>query len=183
MKGKRTGKRPHWKARSPGGVEYLDLGAGALMLPYFYSVEEIDRFIECVAGRGDVSLLVETAAAAVRLPRIVRLAGVHDIHIGLNDLHHLLGLSSHFELLQSRFMRHLTDELRETEHSFGFGGIGRLDDESLPVSADLVYAQYAYQGARSVLVSRVFTARRAPRILRKRFSGLVNGWSTGFSVI
>lgn len=87
----------------------MDLGAGALMLPYFHSVEEIVRFIECVAGRVDVSLLVETAAAAVRLPRIARLAGVHDIHIGLNDLHHLLGLSSHFELLQSRFMRHLTD--------------------------------------------------------------------------
>ena len=140
----------------------IDLGAQALMLPYFHSAEDAERFIECVAGRVDVSLLVETAASAVRLPRIARLAGVHDIHIGLNDLHHSLGLSSHFELLQSRFMQHLTDELRETEYLFGFGGIGRLDDESLPVPADLVYAQYAYHGARSALVSRVFTARRAP---------------------
>ena len=61
-------------------------------------------------------------------------------------------------------MQHLTAELQETEHLFGFGGIGRLDDESLPVPADLVYAQYAFHGARSALVSRVFTARRAPRI-------------------
>ena len=59
-------------------------------------------------------------------------------------------------------MQHLTAELQETEHLFGFGGIGRLDDESLPVPADLVYAQYAFHGARSALVSRVFTARRAP---------------------
>jgi hypothetical protein len=136
----------------------VELGAQVLMLPYFHSEAEAAQFIEFVDGRAQVCLLVETAASAMRLAKILGLEGVHDIHIGLNDLHLSLGLSSHFELLQTSFMRHLTERLQESGRLFGFGGIARLGDGSLPVPADLIYAQYAYHGAHAALISRVFTA-------------------------
>jgi hypothetical protein len=136
----------------------IESGVDRLMLPFFISVADAAKFIEFVAGRAEISLLVETATAAVRLSQILKLDGIHDIHIGLNDLHLSLGLNSHFELLQSEFMKMLTKQLRDAGILFGFGGIGRYQDSRLPIPSDLVYAQYAYHGARSALVSRVFTS-------------------------
>jgi len=135
----------------------IDHGVQSLMLPYFTSAKDAIKFVEWIDGRADVSLLVETAASAVRLPEIMKLEGVHDIHIGLNDLHLSLKISSHFELLQSDFMKMLTQQLRDSGKLFGFGGIGRYGDQRLPIPSDLIYAQYAYHGAKSALVSRVFT--------------------------
>lgn len=136
----------------------IDYGVEVLMLPYFHTIEEASEFIRLVDGRAEVSLLVETAAAALRLPELIKLEGIHDIHIGLNDLHLSLKLSSHFELLQSAFMKHLTDQLHEAGILFGFGGIARYHDDTLPIPSDLVYAQYAYHKAHAALVSRVFTS-------------------------
>lgn len=133
-------------------------GAQVLMLPMFTSVQEAARFIELVAGRAEVSLLVETAAAAVRLDEIARLPGIDEIHIGLNDLHLSLGLRSHFELLGSRLIDVLCNSVREAGVPLGMGGVGRVNDHRLPVASDLVYAQYARLNADRALVSRVFVS-------------------------
>lgn len=103
-----------------------------------------------------VSLLVETAAAAVRIQEIVRLQGIDEIHIGLNDLYLSIRLKSHFELLGSKFMDFLSEVVVEAGIPFGFGGIGRVVDERLPMPPDLVYAQYPRLRADQALVSRVF---------------------------
>jgi len=132
-----------------GGVEVL-------MLPMFKTTQEAGMFIEFVAGRAEVSLLLETAAAAACIKEIVKLQGIDEIHIGLNDLYLSLGLKSHFELLGSGLMDFLSEVVVEAGIPFGFGGIGRAGDESLPMPPDMVYAQYPRLKADRALVSRVF---------------------------
>jgi hypothetical protein len=133
-------------------------GAEVLMLPMFRTAEDAGNFVGCINGRAEVSLLIETAAAAVRIEEIVELEGIDEIHIGLNDLHREIGLKSHFELLRYQFMNTLSDTVRGAGIPFGFGGIGRVKDDGLPIPSDLVYAQYPRLGADRALVSRVFTS-------------------------
>jgi hypothetical protein len=137
---------------------YIEVGAEVLMLPMFRTAEEAADFISYVDGRAEVSLLIETAAAAVRIDDIVRLKGIDEIHIGLNDLHLDLGLKSHFELLRYQFMNTLSDIVHSAGLPFGFGGIGRVKDDRLPIPSDLIYAQYPRLRADRALVSRVFTS-------------------------
>lgn len=134
----------------------IGAGVGVLMLPMFTTVAEAARFIELVDRRATVSLLLETAAAAARVDELVRLEGIDEIHVGLNDLHLSLGLASHFELLTSSLLEWLSRTVRDAGIPFGFGGVGRHGDERLPIPADLVYAQYPRLGADRALVSRVF---------------------------
>lgn len=146
-----SGSRQEIDRLIQGGVEVL-------MLPMFKTTQEANTFIELVAGRAEVSLLLETAAAAVRIQEIVKLQGIDEIHIGLNDLHLSLGLKNHFELLGSRLMNLLSEVVVEAGIPFGFGGIGRVRDERLPIPSDLVYAQYPRLRADRALVSRVFVS-------------------------
>ncbi|RPJ85260.1 MAG: aldolase [Acidobacteria bacterium] len=134
----------------------LALGASVLMLPMFETPAHAESFVEMVGGRAEVVLLVETPEAARRLPDIVRVGGVAEIHVGLNDLALGLGAGSHFEVLASDLVDRLSSVTREAGLPFGVGGVGRLGDDRLPVPADLVYAQYPRLGAMRALVSRVF---------------------------
>jgi hypothetical protein len=134
----------------------IEAGAEVLMLPYFKTVQEAATFIELISGHAEVSLLVETAASAVRMEELVQLEGVDEIHIGLNDLHLSLGLKNHFELLRFRFMDMLSQVVTRAGIPFGFGGIARVNDKRLPMPSDLVYAQYPRLRADRALVSRVF---------------------------
>lgn len=140
----------------------LALGARAIMLPYFHGLEDVDLFVSSVGDRARKILLVETRAAADLLATLVARPGVDQVHIGLNDLRLDTGYRNHFELLCSDWMAELCDILAASGKRFGFGGIGRAMDASLPIPADLVYAQYPRLGARAALVSRVFTHDLAP---------------------
>jgi len=131
-------------------------GARTIMLPMFRSVDQARRFIDAVDGRARTVLLVETRHAAESVESLVALPGVDELHIGLNDLHMDLGLSSHFELLVSDYLSKVCAKLRESGLPFGVGGIGRAGDESLPIPSDLVYAQFPRLGATGALVSRVY---------------------------
>ncbi len=135
---------------------YLEDGAQVLMLPMFTTAVEARAFIDAVDGRAEVSLLVETPAAAAGIEEIVRLPGIDEIHIGLNDLHLGLGLSNPFEIVPTDRFAALTQVVRDAGIPLGFGGVARLGDERLPISADLVYAQYPRLGADRALVSRAF---------------------------
>ncbi len=138
-------------------INYLiDQNVAVLMLPMFRTVKEAATFIELVKGRAQVSLLVETAAAAMRLKEIIRLPGIDEIHFGLNDLYLDMKLSNHFEVLTSGLLDMLADTLLTAGIPFGFAGIGRINDHRLPIPADLIYAQYPRLGATRALISRVF---------------------------
>ncbi len=134
----------------------VEQGVDVLMLPMFRSVKEASTFIELVDGRAQVSLLVETATAAMRLRDIIQLPGIDEIHFGLNDLYLDMKLSNHFEVLTSGLLDLLAQIMSETTIPFGFAGIGRINDARLPIPSDLIYAQYPRLGATRALVSRVF---------------------------
>lgn len=134
----------------------LDLGVQVIMLPFFHEAGEAEQFIRLVDGRATPVLLLETAAAASSVADICRVGGVEEIHIGLNDLYLSLGWKSHFEVLVSDLLERLSAAILESGLRLGVGGLGRAGDNSLPVPADLVYAQYPRLGASAALISRVF---------------------------
>ncbi len=134
----------------------LAYGAAALMLPFFTTAAEVDRFVRLVDGRAKIVLLLETAAAVVRLHDILSVGGIDEVMVGLNDLHLSTGVSHHFELVASDLMSLISDLVRAQGIRFGFGGLGRAGDESLPVPSDLVLAQHARLSSTSAWISRSF---------------------------
>ena len=134
------------------------VGAGAtvLMLPYFTSAAEVDAFVSTVDRRATTVLLLETAAAVVRLHEVLAVDGIDEVIVGLNDLHLTTGVASHFELVASDLMTMIGDAVRRRGARFGFGGLARADDTTLPVPSDLVLAQHARLGSTSSWLSRSF---------------------------
>ena len=134
----------------------LDAGVEVVMLPMFAGAEEVARFCELVAGRARVVLLLETVAGLRALPWILDIPGVDELHVGINDMALDMGLQNRFAVMA----RHEIDAAAQLAHAagvvFGIAGVGRVDDDSLPIPSDLVYAQYARLGARSALLARSF---------------------------
>jgi hypothetical protein len=134
----------------------LAAGVEVLMLPMFSSAEEVDQFSAIVGGRAEIVLLLELAAAAEAIDEILEVEDVSEVHIGINDFTLDLGLPNRFLALTHDLTAHVSDRVRAAGRRFGIGGIGRVDDDSLPVESDLIYAQYARLGATAALVSRAF---------------------------
>ena len=144
-------------ARTEAEIEsVLAAGAQVVMLPYFRTAVEVERFVRCVDGRAKATVLVETAPAVVRIRDILSVSGLDEVMLGLNDLRIELRLRNVFELLVSPLLECLADETRVRNLPFSVGGVARLDDHSLPVPADLVLAQYPRLGATGAWLSRSF---------------------------
>jgi len=65
----------------------IEYGADIVMLPFFKTKEEVNKFIGHVNGRAKAMLLVETPEAVRNIDSILGESGIDYIHIGLNDLH------------------------------------------------------------------------------------------------
>lgn len=135
----------------------LELGAGVLMLPSFRTAAEVATFVRAVRGRAHVMILVELAPAIIRIREILAVPGVDEVMLGLNDLYLQLGVSNPFEVLASPVVDMLAAEVLRKGLPLGVGGIGRVDDTSLPVPTDLVYAQYPRLGATGAWIARSFS--------------------------
>ena len=131
-------------------------GAGALTLPFFVCPSQVEAFVRLVDGRAAVVLLVETAPALVRLRDIVSVSGIDEVIVGLNDLRLATGVANQFELVVSDVMSMIADTVRSRGLRFGFGGVARACDCSLPVPSDLVLAQHARLESTSSWLSRSF---------------------------
>ena len=134
----------------------LEAGVQVLMLPMLRSAPEVATFVDMVGGRARVVLLLETAAAGLRLRDIVRVPGVDEIHFGLNDLRLSLGVASHFEVLASDWMELLCRTVGEAGIPYGIAAVAQSGDAHLPVPSDLAYAQYARLGSQGALLARCF---------------------------
>ena len=168
----------------PGGWDQieraLDLGANCLMLPFFREVGQAAAFAAAVAGRAETILLVETAAAALRIEQLAALEGVDEIMVGLNDLSWDSGLGSRFELLTSPLVEAMARTVRAAGKVFGIGGVARWDDRGMPTPADLVYAQYPRLGAEAGWLSRSFLEGLGPDDLAAAIGdarGRLDHWS------
>jgi hypothetical protein len=138
----------------------LAQGAQRLMLPMFRAAGEVRQFVDLVAGRVPVSLLLETREALANLQDWIATPGIDEVYVGLNDLHLSLGLRFMFEPLALG----LVDEVAQATHAqglrFGFGGIARMDEGLLP-GRD-VLAEHLRLRSGAVILSRTFHRHDAP---------------------
>ena len=142
----------------PASKEEIDAaiaaGADLLMLPYFKTPGEVERFLQCVAGRVRTMLLVETAEAVAQIDEILALSGIDEVHIGLNDLSLGYGKKFMFELLADGTVEQLCFKLRKRGLSYGFGGIAALGSGMLP--AECIIREHYRLGSGCVILSRSF---------------------------
>ncbi|MBQ8696378.1 MAG: aldolase [Clostridia bacterium] len=129
-------------------------GADVLMLPMFRTAAEVERFVRAVNGRATVQLLVETAEAAESIDEILRVPGIDEIHIGLNDLHLAKGKKFMFELLCDGTVPALCGKIKAAGIKYGFGGIARVGYGMLP--AEYVIAEHYALGSSAAILSRAF---------------------------
>ena len=129
-------------------------GADILMLPMFTDLSAIRHFTKLINGRCKFIPLIETPAAAMLVPELVREPGIDELFVGLNDLHMALGLDFMFELLADGTVERIAACCRNAGMAFGFGGIARMEEGHLP--GKQVLAEHIRLGSSSVILSRTF---------------------------
>lgn len=129
-------------------------GAQRLMLPMFRHPDEVVEFLDLVDGRVPTVLLLETSAAFARLPQILKVRGVDEIHIGLNDLHLDMQLDFMFEPFSGGLIDHAARLMRDAHIPFGIGGVARLGAGLLP--AEMILSEHVRVGSQAVILSRDF---------------------------
>ena len=138
----------------------LAQGADLLMLPMFTGADELKAFAGIVAGRVPFVPLLETAGALASLEEWVDCTGIHEVFVGLNDLHLSLGCRFMFEPLLQGHVDRVAAITRQRGLRFGFGGIARVDEGLLP-GRD-VLAEHVRLGSQAVILSRTFNRPASP---------------------
>ncbi len=134
--------------------EAVDSGADIIMLPYFKTVAEVERFLKAVHGQTKTMLLLETAQAAELVDEVSSLDGVDEVHIGLNDL----SISYHsrflFEMLSNGTVERLCRHLKQIGKPYGFGGLASLGRGLVP--AEMIVKEHYRLGSTGAILSRSF---------------------------
>lgn len=152
---------PWEQQRSPAEIDsVIAAGAQRLMLPMFKHSDEVREFLNYVNGRVPTILLLETGAALSRLPEILKVPNVEEIHIGLNDLHLDLQLDFMFELFPSKLLDHAAQLIHDANVRLGIGGVARLGQGLL--SAQTILSEHTRIGSRGVILSRDFVQAMEP---------------------
>lgn len=142
----------------PGSKSEIDkvisAGADMIMLPMWKTPEEVKDFLDMVNGRVKTTLLLETKEAVDNIDEVLAMGGFDEIHIGLNDLHLSYGLSFMFELLSNGIVEMLCDKFRKAGIPYGFGGIARIGEGTLP--AEKIIMEHYRLGSTRAILSRSF---------------------------
>lgn len=129
-------------------------GADIIMLPYFKTVDEVDKFLKCVNGRAKTCLLFETPEAAEQIDELMSLGGIDEVFIGLNDLSLGYGKKFMFELLADGTVEKMCLKFKLKGVPYGFGGIAAIGTGTLP--AETILKEHYRLGSSSVILSRSF---------------------------
>lgn len=143
----------------------INAGADILMLPYFKTVKEVKTFIELVDGRAKVLPLVETPEAVDCIDEILKLDGIDEIFVGLNDLSLGYGMKFMFQLLADGTIDRLCEKFKAKGIPYGFGGIASLGRGMLP--SERVIAEHYRLGSTCAILSRSFCNANAINDLNK----------------
>jgi len=136
----------------------FDAGVTSVMLPMVRSVDAARQVVAMVRGRAEIIVMVEHADALPIVDELAALDGVAELYVGANDLARSLGLATRFSVLGSGLIETVAEAAHRHGRGFGFFGLARPDDASLPVPADLVYAEQARLGATHFVLARSFGA-------------------------
>ncbi|MBO5199766.1 MAG: aldolase [Clostridia bacterium] len=132
----------------------IDAGADVIMLPYFKTKEEVDRFLEIVDERARTILLFETAEAIDNIDEILKNDKIDEVFIGLNDLSLSYGQKFMFEPLADGKVDAIIDSFKGKSLPYGFGGIASLGRGMLP--SEKIIAEHYRLGSTCVILSRSF---------------------------
>lgn len=134
----------------------LEGGADIVMLPYFKTMDEVQYFVSHVNKRATVSLLIETKEAVELLEDIIKIDGVDEYHIGLNDLSISLGNDTIFKVVVDGTIERCIDILKTTNKPYGFGGVGSMSNRNLTVDPFLCLSEQIRQGCSRGWLGRSF---------------------------
>ena len=134
--------------------EAIDAGADIVMLPMWKTKEEVYKFVQCVDKRANTNILLETKEAVECIDDVLKIDGIDEVHIGLNDLHLSYGLTFMFELLSNGMIEKLCNKIRKSNIPYGFGGIARIGEGMLP--AEKVILEHYRLGSTRAILSRSF---------------------------
>ena len=144
-----------WNVNSKNQVEdVINAGAELIMLPMWKTPDEVKKFIDTVAGRTKTILLLETKEAEECLDEVLKIKGIDEIHIGLNDLHLSYHLKFMFELLSNGTVERICNKIKKAGIPYGIGGISHLGDGMLP--ADYIIMEHYRLGSTQAILSRGF---------------------------
>lgn len=148
-------------------------GADILMLPYFKTVREVETFLRFVNGRVKTMLLLETPEAVGVVDDILKLKGIDEIFVGLNDLSLGYGKKFMFELLRDGTVEELCYKFKKANIPYGFGGIAALRKGDLP--AEKIIIEHYRMGSTSVILSRSFCNTNEVKDIETIKSIFING--------
>lgn len=144
-----------WNGNSCAEIDLvIDAGADLIMLPMWTSVKEVANFLNAVNSRVKTVLLLETKQAVECLDEVLKLDGIDEIHIGLNDLHLSYGLNFMFELLANGTVENICNKIRKTGIPYGFGGVAKIGEGILP--SEKIILEHYRLGSQRVILSRSF---------------------------
>ena len=132
----------------------IENGADVIMLPMWRTADNLRQLISMVDGRAKVMPLLETDTAADNLPEAIKVSGIDQMLIGLNDLHLCYHQKFMFQLLADGTVDRLCTQLRDTNIPYGFGGVGRLGSGTL--QAEYIIGEHYRLGSQYVILSRSF---------------------------
>lgn len=132
----------------------IENGADVIMLPMWRTADDLRQLVSMVDGRAKVMPLLETDTAADNLPEAVKVSGIDQMHIGLNDMHLCYHQKFMFQLLADGTVDRLCAQLRDANIPYGFGGVGRPGSGTLP--AEYIIGEHYRLGSQYVILSRSF---------------------------
>lgn len=132
----------------------IENGADVIMLPMWRTVDDLRQFVQMVGGRAKTMPLLETDTAADNLADAVKVLGIDQVHIGLNDLHLCYQQKFMFQLLADGTVDGLCKRLCDANIPYGFGGVGRPGSGMLP--AEYIIGEHVRLGSQYVILSRSF---------------------------
>tara|TARA_B100001059_G_C17806783_1_gene569687 strand:- start:794 stop:1627 length:834 start_codon:yes stop_codon:yes gene_type:complete len=129
-------------------------GADAIMLPYFFSLDDVRVLNRQIRSRVPMYLLVETLSAVENLEKILSHFDIEYVHVGLNDLSIEMGLPFMFQALMSKEVDVIAAACSRRGVPFGIGGIARTG--MFRPSADLILSKHKQLGSKGVILNRSF---------------------------
>lgn len=129
----------------------IDAGADFIMLPMWETAEEVKIFLSLVNGRSKTVLLLETDKARLCLDEVIKLNGIDEIYVGLNDLHLSQQKKFMFELYTDGTVDEIAQKLKNANIKFGIGGVGRVNCDNLLPAENILCEHYRLGSSMSIL--------------------------------